>query len=215
MLQKLRAKSQNQTLFGQFRDYRLIDEKTIKNTTGLSQEHILDLLSSLRSMRDSINRTKSQALDVYLFWLKTVRVALTEDFVPYNLGPSVMGRDDWVKQNSEIAKELYCLGEDQLVIIADGTYCYCQKSGNYMFQRMTYIGQKKRNLVKPFLFCVTNGRILDLKVPFAAINNDATIIKDLLKKNNDKMKQTLRKNDIFVLDRGFRDAVKELEGLGY
>jgi len=49
-----------------------------------------------------------------------VRDALTEDFVPYNLGPSVMGRDEWVKQNSEIAKELYCLGEDQLVIIADG-----------------------------------------------------------------------------------------------
>ena len=120
-------------------------KKTIKNTTGLSQEHFLDLLSSLRSMRDSINRTKSQALAVYLFWLKTglgqqtiasyfnlenrisishmcqqVRDALTEDFVPFNSGPSVMGRDEWVKQNSEIAKELYCLGEDQLVIIADG-----------------------------------------------------------------------------------------------
>ncbi|CAF0717678.1 unnamed protein product [Brachionus calyciflorus] len=128
MLQKLRAKSKNQTLFDQFRDYRLVDEKTIKNTTGLSQEHFLDLLSSLRSMRDSINRTKSQALAVFLFWLKTcldqltiasyfslenrisishmcqqVRDALTEDFVPYNLGLSLMGRDDWVKQNSEIA----------------------------------------------------------------------------------------------------------------
>ncbi|CAF1101911.1 unnamed protein product [Brachionus calyciflorus] len=80
-------------------------------------------------MRDSINRTKSQALAVYLFWLKTgldqqtiasyfnlenrisishmcqqVRATLTEDFVPYNLGPSVMGGDEWVKQNSEIAK---------------------------------------------------------------------------------------------------------------
>ncbi|CAF1082934.1 unnamed protein product [Brachionus calyciflorus] len=80
---------------------------------------------------------------------------------------------------------------------------------------MTYSGQKKRNLLKPFLFFVTNGRILDLNVLFAAIDNDATIIKDLLKKNNDKMKETLRKNDIFVLDRWFRDAVKELEGLGY
>ena len=122
MLQKLIAKSQNQTLFDQFKDYRLVDEKTIKSTTGLSQEHFLDLLSCLRSMRDSINRTKSQALAVYLFWLKTgldqqtiasyfnlenristshkcqqVRDALTEDFVPYNLGPSVMGRDERVK----------------------------------------------------------------------------------------------------------------------
>ena len=84
-----------------------------------------------------------------------------------------------------------------------------------MFQRMTYSGQKKRNLVKPFLFCVTNGRILDLYVPFAAIDNDSTIIKDLLKKNHNKIKQTRRENDIFVLDRGFRDAVKDLEGLGY
>ncbi|CAF1082914.1 unnamed protein product [Brachionus calyciflorus] len=124
-----------------------IENKLLKARTGLivsrkRDDVILDERIK-ESMRDSINRTKSHVA-VFLFWLKTgldqqtmasffslenrisishmrqkVRDALTEDFVPFNLGPSVMGRDDWVKQNSEIAKELYFLGENQLDIIAD------------------------------------------------------------------------------------------------
>ncbi|RMZ97885.1 hypothetical protein BpHYR1_025992 [Brachionus plicatilis] len=84
-------------------------------------------------------RTKSEALAIYLFWLETgmtqriikahfrlnervdvsryceqVRMSLLAKFVPDFLGPDVIERSEWVKQNTEIAKELYGLKDDNL-----------------------------------------------------------------------------------------------------
>ena len=46
-----------------------------------------------------------------------------------------------------------------MVLIADGTYCFIQKSANLEFQRETYSIQKKRNLIKPFVVCASDGTI--------------------------------------------------------
>ena len=82
--------------------------------------------------------------------------------VPQNIGPNHLKRDDFLKHNTKIAKCLLNLGADTFAVIADGTYCYIQKSSNFYFQRVTYSGQKKRHLVKPFVICCTDGYIIDI-----------------------------------------------------
>ncbi|RMZ94921.1 hypothetical protein BpHYR1_041239, partial [Brachionus plicatilis] len=99
------------------------------------------LIVYLDEMKDSQVRTKSEALAIYLFCLKTgmtqrvikahfrlnervdvsryceqVRMPLLAKFVPDFLVscPDVIERSEWVKQNTEIAKELYGLKDDNL-----------------------------------------------------------------------------------------------------
>ena len=57
-------------------------------------------------------------------------------FVKENLGVNHISRNKWIKQNSKISKKLFSLNKDQLVLIADGTYCYGKKSFNNFFQRI-------------------------------------------------------------------------------
>ena len=137
-----------------------------------------------------------------------VREALKKDFVPKYLGCSSLNRNQWVDKNTELVKELYSLTDDQFCLIADGTYVYCQKSENNKIQRLLYSGQKKRHLIKPFVVCASNGYIIDVYCPFAATANDASILLFLM--NNSSLKNMALPNDLFILDRGFRDALKDL-----
>ena len=91
-----------------------------------------------------------------------------------------------------------------------GTYCYIQKSFNNEFQRKSYSVQKGRHLVKPYVLCTTDGQIVDIYGLYEATKNDATILLDILKKDK-KLNTLLRKGDIFILDRGFRDCINDLE----
>jgi len=94
-----------------------------------------------------------------------------------------------------------------LAFVADATYTYIDKSANNDFQRLTYNKQKKR--LKPMTICSTDGRIVDFYGLYVAVNNDATILTHVLDSNDD-FKALIREGDIFLLDRGFRDCVKEL-----
>ena len=87
---------------------------------------------------------------------------------------------------------------------------YCQKSFNNSIQRATYSGQKKRHLVKPFIICLSNGYIIDAYGLYGGTKSDSDIIKHILKHETDLI-NLIRKDDVIILDRGFRDAVKELK----
>ena len=202
--------------------------------TGFTKEEFCFILNELKSLKNSPTRSREQVLAVYLTWLKTgipqstlsgyfglesiikishfcsqVRDALIKDFVPLFLGCESLNREEWLKKNTDLAKELFSLSENQLCLVADGTYLYCQKSENNKLQRLLYSGQKKRHLVKPFIVSTTNGYIIDAYGPFAATANDASISLYLMKNTN--LKSLALPNDIFILDRGFRDALKELK----
>lgn len=189
----------------------------------------------MKSFRTSVCRTKAQALSVYLFWLKTgldqkniatifqidtqqevsrilaqVRDCLMRDFVPENLGAKALERSEWIMHNSYISKQLFNLNDGQLMLIADGTYCYCQKSSNNLFQRKSYSVQKKAHLVKPFVICATDGQIVDIYGLFEATKNDARILSEILASDVD-LKSILQPNDVFLLDRGFSDCREELK----
>ncbi len=60
-----------------------------------------------------------------------VREALMKSFVPLNLGFQHISRDAVLSNHQTvIATELLTNESDQIVLIADGTYLYCQKSSN-------------------------------------------------------------------------------------
>ena len=94
------------------------------------------------------------------------------NFVPQNIGRNHLKLDDFLKHNTKIAKCLLNLGADTFAVIADGTYCY--------IQRVTYSGQKKRHLVKPFVICCTDRYIIDIFGLYPGTQNDASIMLDIL-----------------------------------
>jgi hypothetical protein len=67
-----------------------------------------------------------------------------------NLGANRTIRDEWLTHNTKQSKKLFLKDDNQLLLLADGTYCYVQKSANNSFQRKTYNGQKKDILLNLF-----------------------------------------------------------------
>ena len=63
----------------------------------------------------------------------------------------------------------------------------------------------------------TSGYILDVIGPFLCngVNNDANITIDVLSKNQQDLDNLFRPDDLFVIDRGFRDSINDLESKGY
>lgn len=73
---------------------------------------------------------------------------------------------------------------------------------------------KKCHLAKPFTLCMADGFVVDVLEPFEANLNDAQILKKLLAENQD-FRNLLQANDVFVLDRGLRDVIQDLEEEGF
>ena len=194
---------------------------------------ICEILDCLKSLYDTDKRSKSQALAIYLFWLKTglphrliachfevvdhfdvnrilkqVRKALTNDFVCFNLGVDHKERGEWLNNNTKISEELFSNKSDQLILVCDGTYAKVQRSSNNKFQRETYSCHKKYHLVKPFVVTCTNGYIVDIYNLSKATKNDASILKEVIHQD---LGELINQDDIFLLDRGFKDVVDELK----
>jgi hypothetical protein len=66
-----------------------------------------------------------------------VRSALIKDFVPKYLGANHLSRDEWTIHATHFAKELLNVQNNELALIGDGTYIYCQKSLNNSLQKKT------------------------------------------------------------------------------
>uniref|UniRef100_A0A1B6DD45 Transposase IS4-like domain-containing protein n=1 Tax=Clastoptera arizonana TaxID=38151 RepID=A0A1B6DD45_9HEMI len=115
---------------------------------------------------------------------------------------------------SNTANKLYRIEDDQLIFICDGTYIRHHKSPNNEYQRKSYSGQKKVPLCKPFTICTTNGFVIDMLGPYTANMNDAEIMKVILNDPHGLIK-LLKKDDIILVDRGFRDVIVHLEELGF
>ena len=97
-----------------------------------------------------------------------------------------------------------------MLLIYDSKYTRHTKSTNNDYQRKSFSGQKKVSLCKPFPICTINGYVVDMLGPYLANQNDADIMKTIIEDPNGLCKFS-RMNDVFVLDRGFRDVVKNLE----
>ena len=109
-----------------------------------------------------------------------------------------------VSKYCELAKEIFNAKESQLILVVDGTYCYCQKSSNNYFQRKTFSVQKKKHIwLNHFLFSTSNGKIVDVFGLHEATKNDTSIMNDVLL-GDENLRKVLHPGDIILLDGGFR-----------
>ena len=134
------------------------------------------------------------------------------DIVPYNIGCENIDRNQLILRQSKLANILF--PRSKVIIIADGTYAFHQKSSNNFYQRISFSGQKKTHLCKPFTICTTDGFILDFFGPYNGNLNDATIMKKIMKTET-HFNNLLEKGDLFIVDRGFRDCKEFLKELGF
>ena len=148
--------------------------------------------------------------------LAVARECLTNEYVTLHLGLDHIDRENILARNLMIPKNLYGNAENsKLILICDGTYIYINKSSNFLFQRLTYSLHKYQNLLQPFLIVASNGYIIDVVGPFAATKTDAQIMQHIMNDEEHPLHFLLQENDVFILDRGFRDALKSIEACGY
>lgn len=131
-----------------------------------------------------------------------------------------MNRRMVVERNLYVPNALFgnpnsALEDRKAIIIMDGTYIYIQKSSNYSFQRQTYSLHKFSNLLKPFIIVSSDGYILDVCGPYAATDSDATILQRMIYDEESTFHWFFRNGDVFILDRGFRDALPDLRQFNY
>lgn len=146
--------------------------------------------------------------------MNSARDCMIQQFVPLFLGISCRTIQEVAGRNRVIPEGLFGdsdvpLNEKPAKVICYGTYVYVQSSSNYKFQKDTYSLHKYCNLVKPFLIVCCDGTILECLGPYKATKNDSFILIDAL--NEQHLRDLFRHNVVFILDRGFRDAIPSLE----
>ncbi|XP_063898807.1 uncharacterized protein LOC135119097 [Helicoverpa armigera] len=148
--------------------------------------------------------------------MNNARELLTQDFVPQNLGLQHVTRENIAQRNLIIPNGLFgSTNQVKPIVIMDGTYVYIQKSSNYKYQKQTYSLHKFRNLMKPFIITCCDGYILDVMGPYPATTSDAEILKNEFSSHDAPMRRFFEPGDVFILDRGFRDAIPLLTECGY
>lgn len=212
--------------------------KVCKRYTGLTLEQFNDLFNSLQCVDSFIrnHRTSTAALYMYLMKMRTgwpnqdiaiqfsvsetttrrlisqMRSILKQDLVPYYVN-YVRSREDLIEHNTEMSDSLFDPENKGVVmLVCDATYIFIDKSRNYIHQKKTFSGQKKRNFLKVMNVTTCDGTIVYSIGPFPAVQNDASILKYLLEET--VIFDNLMQGDILLLDRGFRDVVSAVESKG-
>ncbi|CAG4980978.1 unnamed protein product [Colias eurytheme] len=126
--------------------------------------------------------------------MNKVRELLVQDFVPSHLGLSHISRENLLQHN---------------LLLPNGIY-----NNDNNEQKDTYL-HKYRNLLKPFLIVACDGYIVDCVGPYKATTSDADIMTSLFRNENSSLRSYLQADDIFILDRGFRDSISLLQDCNY
>ncbi|CAF0923792.1 unnamed protein product [Brachionus calyciflorus] len=224
------------SIFEKFKDLSQLDEKHCLKITGWDKEKFLRFSNFITSINDNSKRTKYQLIALYRYWLSTgssqkvlaslfgskttqvqisnylsdIRTAIYKDFVPFFLGARKK-RSFFIRHSNKMVNKLLKLKHDELAIICDGTYTRLEKSSNNEFQYRCWSVQKTDSLIKPFIICCPDGWIIDCYGPFQASENDASILKYILKIDKDLNDILVPNKTIIFLDRGFRDILTLLK----
>ncbi|KYM99340.1 hypothetical protein ALC62_09925 [Cyphomyrmex costatus] len=103
-----------------------------------------------------------------------------------------------------------------LYVMIAHTYLNIEKSSCFKVLRQSYCIHKGRHLIKPSMYVAPDGYILDIQGPYFsnAANNDAAILLRELETDVNNMRNWFQRGDIFIIDRGYRDAVSTLQRIG-
>lgn len=111
------------------------------------------------------------------------RELLFNDFARRNVNV-VRERNDLISHSTVLSRHLFSSNNPNTVVqIWDATYIFVQKSQNHYHQKRTYNSYKKRNFVKIMMCVLSDGLILGVFGLYTALENDASIAKKLLEKN--------------------------------
>lgn len=147
-----------------------------------------------------------------------VRQSLMMHFVPQNIGFNAITREQYINLHvPDFHQELYNSQNHQVAVAyVDGTYTYCFKSSNFRSLRQSYCQHKGRHLIKPALIVAPDGYILDIQGPYFSDyqNNDAAMLENELNIDQDFINWFIE-DDIFIVDRGYRDVIPLLEEMGF
>lgn len=152
--------------------------------------------------------------------IATVRKSLGQRFSLENVGINAITRDNFIERHvTEFTNQLYNSEPNisRAIVFIDGTYIKVEKSSNFQAQRLSYSTHKGYHLLKSALIVVPDGYILDIHGPYFSDsrNNDAALFTNEFQSEINEFREWFQKNDIIVLDRGYRDAVPLLlEQLG-
>lgn len=147
--------------------------------------------------------------------IRTARDSLTQDLVDKNFGFKNVTRSVLQQHTTPQSRIIFSNSNvDRVTTIWDGTYLFCDKSGNFEFQKDSYSVQKKRSLVKAMVCVSPDGFIIDIFRPFKASENDASILQTILR-DYPEVNNVLQLSDIFIVDRGFRDSYKILQSSSF
>ncbi|CAF2087006.1 unnamed protein product [Rotaria magnacalcarata] len=138
-----------------------------------------------------------------------ITIYLNDVLVSSNLGLNHLTRTEALSHHTTYTKAFF---GDQLSLIWDGTYVYCNKSNDHTLQRDCYSGHKSRHLVKLMSLILPDGYVLDLIGPFYGKHNGAAISKAILDKCTE-LSVLCEDNDTHIVDRGFRDVAEEFQAL--
>lgn len=222
--------------------FLVADDTEMKLLSGHSKEEFKKLLCDVPDLVNEF-KTKDKASDalyIYLMRLRTgrtyeeigvhfripvktvqrrcdvVREILKKSIVPANVNFE-MPRNELLEHKSKTSSILFDdTNPDSAHVILDGTYIYLEKSTNYRFQKVSYNAHKMRNYLKIMMGVLTDGKIAFVLGPFKAIENDAVITEKIFSATNAAPAiKSFTQNDVFIVDRGFRDCETTLINLGF
>ncbi|EZA54546.1 hypothetical protein X777_05526, partial [Ooceraea biroi] len=184
-----------------------------------------DLLTFLCKLRQGLsdeflkvifNYSSRQAVSLAI---GTVRKSLMQRFVPSNIGFQAITRENYIARHvTEFSNALYNPEPNvpRAIAYIDGTYSYIPKSSNFRVLRQSYCVHKGRHLVKPALVVAPDGYILAIQGSYFSDsrNNDAAMLRNEYERDVDSIKEWFQDSDIFIVDRGYRDATPWLERIG-
>ncbi len=204
---------------------------------GISKESFDDLLSHIQDhMRNSCNRSKRQALAM---WLMLMKSGLTQEhlamdfdveqktisnackvvgdlilkyFTPHNLGFGSMSRDEIIKNHNRKTTQIaLSIPEGKAIAIADGTYLYVDKPVGHSEQRLAFSVQKMCNFYRMMMIVACSGRILDCIGPFPATWNDSRALEWIME--HTEFLEFMGDGTV-ILDRGFKSCEPKLREKG-
>ena len=184
-----------------------------------------DLICFLCKMRQGVsddflhvmfNYSSRQATSMAI---ANVRQTLSGRFVNENIGFGCITRQEFMDNHvTDFSNRLYNPepNERKAIVYIDCTYLDIEKSMCFKALRQSFCVHKKRHLVKPSIIVGPNGYILDIQGPYFsnAANNDARIVLNEFHRDVDGMQNWFDRQDIFILDRGYRDAIPHLQRMG-
>lgn len=141
-----------------------------------------------------------------------MRQSLMIRFVNENIGFGAITREDYIERHvTPFSNQLYndAPQNPKVIVYNDCTYLHIEKSSCFKALRQSFYVHENRHLLKSSMLVAPDEYILDIQGPYFsnATNNDARILLKEFQSDVNGMQAWFQRTDIFILDRGYRDAI--------